>query len=159
MQPYRSPWDGRYSSASFPPVSVGVSDTIPLDLERTFDLIGGDIFHGSLDLRQLFSARLMVGQGDYLARSRDSILCGSGGHPEGGVTGAPGHNAAREILRDFRHGRVALGTIPRVSYSAIRCLATTDWVIPMMRVLAASYIDNPSSAQRSASLRCRPETR
>src|SRR5271166_570779 len=79
----------------------------PLDLERTFGLIGGDIFHGSLDLRQLFSARPMLGHADYRGPIAGLYLCGSGGHPGGGVTGAPGHNAAREILRDFRRGRVA----------------------------------------------------
>jgi phytoene dehydrogenase-like protein len=78
----------------------------PLDLERTFGLIGGDIFHGSLDLRQLFSARPMLGYADYRGPIAGLYLCGSGGHPGGGVTGAPGHNAAREILRDFRRGRV-----------------------------------------------------
>jgi phytoene dehydrogenase-like protein len=79
----------------------------PLDLERTFGLIGGDIFHGALDLRQLFSARPMLGYADYRGPIDGLYLCGSGGHPGGGVTGAPGHNAAREILRDFRRRRVA----------------------------------------------------
>ena len=74
----------------------------PLDLERTFGLIGGDIFHGSLDLRQIFSARPMLGHADYRGPIAGLYLCGSGGHPGGGVTGAPGHNAAREILRDFK---------------------------------------------------------
>jgi phytoene dehydrogenase-like protein len=79
----------------------------PLDLERTFGLIGGDIFHGSLDLRQIFSARPMLGYADYRSPIAGLYLCGSGSHPGGGVTGAPGHNAAREILRDFRRKRVA----------------------------------------------------
>jgi phytoene dehydrogenase-like protein len=79
----------------------------PLDLERTFGLIGGDIFHGALDLRQIFSARPMLGHADYRGPVANLYLCGSGGHPGGGVTGAPGHNAAREILRDFRRKRVA----------------------------------------------------
>jgi phytoene dehydrogenase-like protein len=79
----------------------------PLDLERTFGLIGGDIFHGALDLRQLFSARPMLGHADYRGPIAGLYLCGSGGHPGGGVTGAPGHNAAREILRDFRRRRIA----------------------------------------------------
>ena len=74
----------------------------PLDLERTFGLVGGDIFHGALDLRQIFSARPMLGYADYRGPIQGLYLCGSGGHPGGGVTGAPGHNAAREILRDFR---------------------------------------------------------
>jgi phytoene dehydrogenase-like protein len=79
----------------------------PLDLERTFGLIGGDIFHGALDLRQLFSARPMLGHADYRSPISGLYLCGSGGHPGGGVTGAPGHNAAREILRDFNRRRIA----------------------------------------------------
>ncbi|MBV8588858.1 MAG: NAD(P)/FAD-dependent oxidoreductase [Acetobacteraceae bacterium] len=78
----------------------------PLDLERTFGLIGGDIFHGALDLGQLFSARPMLGNEDYRGPIAGLYLCGAGGHPGGGVTGAPGHNAAREILRDFKHRRL-----------------------------------------------------
>jgi phytoene dehydrogenase-like protein len=78
----------------------------PLDLERTFGLVGGDIFHGALDLRQLFSARPMLGHADYRGPVRGLYLCASGAHPGGGVTGAPGHNAAREILRDFYRRRL-----------------------------------------------------
>jgi phytoene dehydrogenase-like protein len=74
----------------------------PLDLEREFGLIGGDIFHGALTLDQLFSARPVLGYADYRSPVRGLYLCGAGAHPGGGVTGAPGHNAAREILRDFR---------------------------------------------------------
>ncbi len=74
----------------------------PLDLERTFGLIGGDIFHGALSLDQLFSARPMLGHADYRAPLPGLYMCGSGTHPGGGVTGAPGHNAARAILTD-RH--------------------------------------------------------
>jgi phytoene dehydrogenase-like protein len=72
----------------------------PLDLERTFGLIGGDIFHGALSLDQLFSARPMLGHADYRAPLTGLYMCGSGTHPGGGVTGAPGHNAARAILAD-----------------------------------------------------------
>src|SRR5262245_32253764 len=78
----------------------------PLDLERTFGLVGGDIFHGQLDLNQLFSARPMLGHADYRGPLKGLYLCGAGTHPGGGVSGAPGHNAAREILRDFRSRRV-----------------------------------------------------
>jgi phytoene dehydrogenase-like protein len=74
----------------------------PLDLERDFGMIGGDIFHGALTLDQLFSARPVLGYADYRSPVRGLYLCGAGAHPGGGVTGAPGHNAAREILRDFR---------------------------------------------------------
>jgi phytoene dehydrogenase-like protein len=73
----------------------------PLDLERTFGLVGGDIFHGKLDLDQLFSARPVLGHGDYRAPIPGLYMCGAGTHPGGGVTGAPGRNAAREILRDM----------------------------------------------------------
>jgi phytoene dehydrogenase-like protein len=79
----------------------------PLDLERTFGLVGGDIFHGRLELDQLFSARPVLGHGDYRAPVPGLWLCGSGTHPGGGVTGAPGHNAARGILRSLRLGRRA----------------------------------------------------
>jgi phytoene dehydrogenase-like protein len=78
----------------------------PLDLERTFGLIGGDIFHGALSLDQMFSARPMLGHGDYRGPLKGLYMCGSGTHPGGGVTGAPGHNAAREIIADFRRGRL-----------------------------------------------------
>ncbi len=77
----------------------------PLDLEREFGLTGGDIFHGALSLDQLFSARPVLGHGDYRAPIRGLYLCGAGAHPGGGVTGAPGHNAAREILKDARRRR------------------------------------------------------
>ncbi len=78
----------------------------PLDLERTFGLIGGDIMHGHLSLDQLFSARPMLGLGNYRGPLTGLYMCGAGTHPGGGVTGAPGHNAAREILSDFRRGRL-----------------------------------------------------
>ena len=74
----------------------------PLDLEREFGLVGGDIFHGALGLDQLFSARPVLGHGDYRGPLKGLYMCGSGTHPGGGVTGIPGHNAAREILRDAR---------------------------------------------------------
>ncbi len=74
----------------------------PLDLERQFGLLGGDIFHGALTLNQLFSARPMLGHADYRGPLKGLYHCGSGAHPGGGVTGAPGHNAARVILRDHR---------------------------------------------------------
>ena len=72
----------------------------PLDLERKFGLVGGDIFHGRMSLDQLWAARPVLGHGDYRSPVAGLYMCGSGTHPGGGVTGAPGHNAAREILRD-----------------------------------------------------------
>jgi phytoene dehydrogenase-like protein len=77
----------------------------PLDLERRFGMIDGDIFHGALSLNQLFSARPLLGYADYRLPLPGLYLCGAGAHPGGGVTGAPGHNAAREIIRDFKGWR------------------------------------------------------
>jgi phytoene dehydrogenase-like protein len=74
----------------------------PLDLEEIFGLTNGDIFHGALTLDQLFWARPMIGYADYRGPVPGLYLCGSGAHPGGGVTGAPGHNAARAILGDHR---------------------------------------------------------
>jgi phytoene dehydrogenase-like protein len=74
----------------------------PLDLEREFGLVGGDIFHGKLTLNQLFSARPVLGHAGYRMPLKGLYLCGSGAHPGGGVTGVPGHNAAREVVRDLR---------------------------------------------------------
>jgi phytoene dehydrogenase-like protein len=74
----------------------------PLDLERRFGLVGGDIFHGKMGLDQLFSARPMIGAADYRMPLKGLYLCGSGAHPGGGVTGAPGHNAAHAVLKDRR---------------------------------------------------------
>ena len=74
----------------------------PLDLEHRFGMIDGDIFHGQLSLDQLFSLRPMLGHASYRMPLKGLYLCGSGAHPGGGVTGAPGHNAAREIARDLK---------------------------------------------------------
>jgi phytoene dehydrogenase-like protein len=83
---------------------VGRLALTPLDLERRFGLIDGDIFHGRLTLDQLFSARPVLGHADHRMPVPGLYLCGSGAHPGGGVTGAPGHNAARAILRRVRPG-------------------------------------------------------
>lgn len=74
----------------------------PFDLQEKFGLIGGDIFQGQMSLDQLFSARPTLGAGAYRAPIKGLYMCGSGTHPGGGVTGAPGHNAAQQILRDQR---------------------------------------------------------
>ena len=74
----------------------------PRDLEDMFGLTGGDIFHGALTLDQLFWARPALGYADYRGPVRGLYHCGAGAHPGGGVTGAPGHNAARAILADRR---------------------------------------------------------
>ncbi|MGE3227823.1 MAG: phytoene desaturase family protein [Hyphomicrobium sp.] len=77
----------------------------PLDLEERFGMIDGDIFHGALALDQLFALRPVLGHADYRMPLPGLYLCASGAHPGGGVTGAPGHNAAREIVRDLKKWR------------------------------------------------------
>jgi phytoene dehydrogenase-like protein len=72
----------------------------PLDLERKFGLMGGDIMHGNMTLDQLWAARPILGNGAYRGPLKGLYMCGAGTHPGGGVTGAPGHNAAREVLAD-----------------------------------------------------------
>ncbi len=78
---------------------LGYKAWSPLDLERDYGLLGGDIFHGQLSLNQLFCFRPLMGSARYRGPLRALYHCGSGSHPGGGVTGAPGRNAAREILR------------------------------------------------------------
>lgn len=78
---------------------VGRLALSPLDLEERFGLTGGDIFHGALGLDQLWAARPVLGYGDYRTPVAGLYLCGSGSHPGGGVSGVPGHNAARQIIR------------------------------------------------------------
>ena len=82
-----------------PPDPVAARSRAPL---RHVD---GDIFHGALSLDQLFSARPVLGYADYRMPVPGLYLCGSGAHPGGGVTGVPGHNAAREIIADLKGWR------------------------------------------------------
>ena len=74
----------------------------PLDLERTFGITEGNIFHGDLSLDQLFCMRPLPGWSQYRTPVAGLYLCGAGTHPGGGVTGAPGYNAAQRMLRDLR---------------------------------------------------------
>jgi phytoene dehydrogenase-like protein len=71
----------------------------PLDLERRFGIAGGNIFHGEMSLDQMFFLRPVAGWARYRTPVRGLYLCGSGAHPGGGVMGAPGYNAAREMLK------------------------------------------------------------
>jgi phytoene dehydrogenase-like protein len=111
-------WDGIRESAAdhvldtvnryapnFKDAVLGRKILSPVDLEREYGLTGGDIFHGALTLDQVWSARPVLGHANYRAPVRGLYLCGAGTHPGGGVSGLPGHNAAREILRDLRWGR------------------------------------------------------
>src|ERR1041384_7924738 len=74
----------------------------PMDLEREYSLTGGNIFHGDMTLDQLFFMRPVAGWARYRTPIDALYMCGSGTHPGGGVMGAPGYNAAREILADWR---------------------------------------------------------
>lgn len=78
----------------------------PLDLERTYGLTEGNIFHGDLSLDQLYFMRPVPGWSQYRTPVKNLYLCGAGAHPGGGVTGAPGYNAAHQVLRDLRRKRV-----------------------------------------------------
>jgi len=78
----------------------------PLDLERTYGLTEGNIFHGDLRLEQLFFMRPVPGWSQYRTPIAGLYLCGAGAHPGGGVTGAPGRNAAHQALRDSKTGRL-----------------------------------------------------
>jgi len=81
---------------------VGRKVFTPLDLERTFGLTGGHIHHGEMSLDQLFAFRPVIGSAQYRTPIKGLYLCGSGTHPGGGVTGAPGMNASREIIKDLK---------------------------------------------------------
>lgn len=73
----------------------------PKDLDRIFGLVKGDIFHGQLSFDQMYMNRPILGYGNYRGPVEGLYMCGSGTHPGGGVNGIPGHNAAREILKDI----------------------------------------------------------
>ncbi|HEX4158902.1 MAG TPA: NAD(P)/FAD-dependent oxidoreductase [Rhizomicrobium sp.] len=88
---------------------IARSSMSPLDLERTFGLVGGDIMHGALAIDQLFEARPVLGNGDYRSPVPSLYMCGAGTHPGGGVSGLPGHNAAREVVSDWRGRRTVSG--------------------------------------------------
>ena len=74
----------------------------PLDLEESYGLTGGHIFHGELALDQLFTMRPLLGWARYATPIQKLYLCGSGTHPGNGLTGISGANAAREILKSLR---------------------------------------------------------
>ncbi|HEX8621202.1 MAG TPA: NAD(P)/FAD-dependent oxidoreductase [Allosphingosinicella sp.] len=84
---------------------IGRLGLSPWHLEQRFGVPRGDIFHGKMGLDQLFSTRPMLGHADYRMPLAGLYLCGSGAHPGGGVTGAPGHNAAAAIWADRRKWR------------------------------------------------------
>jgi phytoene dehydrogenase-like protein len=108
-------WDGAREAAAdtildtvedyapgFKAAVLGRTILSPLDLERDFGLVDGDIMHGAMTLDQLWSARPVLGNAAYRGPISGLYMCGAGTHPGGGVSGAPGHNAAREVLKDRR---------------------------------------------------------
>ncbi|MED6271535.1 Pyridine nucleotide-disulfide oxidoreductase domain-containing protein 2, partial [Characodon lateralis] len=84
---------------------VGRDILSPPDLERIFGLTGGNIFHGSMSLDQLYLARPLPSLSDYRSPLKGLYLCGSGCHPGGGVMGSPGWNAALTVISDLKHHR------------------------------------------------------
>jgi phytoene dehydrogenase-like protein len=91
---------GRYAP-NVPGAVVGRDVITPLDLERRFGLTEGNIFHGDIRLDQLFFMRPLPGWARYRTPIDGFYLCGAGTHPGGGVTGAPGYNAAKVIIREL----------------------------------------------------------
>jgi len=81
---------------------VGRRVLTPLDLESEFNLTRGHIHHGEMSLDQLFAFRPFLGAAQYRTPVRGLYLCGAGTHPGGGITGAPGFNASREVIRDLK---------------------------------------------------------
>jgi phytoene dehydrogenase-like protein len=95
---------GRYAP-NVPASVVARKVYTPYDLEQTFGITEGNIFHGDINMGQLFFMRPLPGWSQYRTPIDGLYLCGSGTHPGGGVTGAPGYNAARQILRDRKSSR------------------------------------------------------
>jgi phytoene dehydrogenase-like protein len=92
-------------AANLKELIVGRRIITPLDLEQTYGLSGGHIHHGEQSLDQFFTFRPIIGWAQYRTPIKGLYLCGAGTHPGGGLTGAPGANAAREIIKDFKKAR------------------------------------------------------
>jgi phytoene dehydrogenase-like protein len=100
---------------------IGRHVITPLDLERDYALTGGNIFQGAQVISQLFAHRPFPGWSRYRMPIRNLYLCGAGAHPGGGVTGAPGHNAAQEALADLADPPVDLADwVARASHASAR---------------------------------------
>jgi phytoene dehydrogenase-like protein len=95
---------GRYAPNA-PGAIEAMQILTPLDLERTYGLTEGNIFHGDLNIQQLFFMRPVPGWSNYRTPIDGLYLCGAGVHPGGGVTGAPGYSAAHKVLRDRKRRR------------------------------------------------------
>ena len=77
----------------------------PMDLETEYSMTGGSLFHGDMNLDQLFVMRPVAGWSKYRTPVHNLYMCGSGTHPGGGVMGAPGYNAACQVIKDYKMGR------------------------------------------------------
>jgi len=107
---------------------IGRSNITPLDLERTYGLTGGNIFQGSMvGLENLFSARSAPGGEGYRTPVEGLYLCGAGVHPGGGVTGAPGHNAAKRVLADMAGDTEQLRRHTEISKSLVDQMLDTGF--------------------------------
>lgn len=95
---------GRYAP-NVPGAIEAINVVTPLDLERTYGLTEGNIFHGDLNIEQLFFMRPVPGWSSYRTPVDGLYLCGAGVHPGGGVTGAPGYAASHKVLRDLKKRR------------------------------------------------------
>jgi phytoene dehydrogenase-like protein len=92
---------GRYAP-NVPGAVVARRVLSPWDLQQTFGITEGNIFHGDIAADQLFFQRPVLGWAGYRTPINGLYLCGAGTHPGGGVTGAPGYNAAHQVLYDRR---------------------------------------------------------
>jgi phytoene dehydrogenase-like protein len=133
---------------------VGRHVITPLDLERDYGLAGGNIFQGAQVLPQLFAHRPLPGWSRYRMPVRNLYLCGAGAHPGGGVTGAPGHNAAKEVIADLADppadaeawiSRAAASDARREILAGTRALSLHErlWQRRELRKLAASAASTP----------------
>ena len=114
--------DDRALRATRRPGTIGAAQVLtPLDLERTYGLTEGNIFHGDLHIGQLFSMRPLPAWSRYRTPIEGLYLCGAGAHPGGGVTGAPGYGASHAALRDLRDGgaRGAEGSLPQLRVAPV----------------------------------------
>ena len=108
----------------------------PLDLERTYGLTEGNIFHGDLTLEQLFFMRPVAGWSQYRTPIDGLYLCGAGAHPGGGVTGAPGHNAAQQVIARLEKRPLQGGR--RMTQASTNGHKTADFIILGAGVMGAS---------------------